>query len=80
MLRESEQKILNTRIYILNPRYVLNHCKEGEAIARLSLLNGFGDNSNLLAVYYNVLSMLSGSVRGVLLNESVEGVKGVRKL
>ena len=73
MLRYSQQKILDAKIFVLNPNYVKANAKEN-AVGRGSWLGSFSYNSTFVADGGNV-SNNGGCVRGVRREVSAAGAQ-----
>ncbi|MEK6969986.1 MAG: hypothetical protein AABW48_06170 [Nanoarchaeota archaeon] len=78
MLRESPQRIKETRVYVLNPNYVKKHAKESP-IARACWLNDFYDYSSFIADVRDV-DYHDAALRGVRASDSeLQGTAGAPK-
>ena len=67
----SQENISKTRIYVLNPEYILTNVQEGNVIGRACWLNGFCYNSNFDA-YIPYVDNDDYALRGVL-KKTAEG-------
>jgi hypothetical protein len=72
----SQANISKTKIYVLNPEYVLKKVQEGKAVARACWLNGFDLNSDFYAYDRSVGGNIN-ALRGVLKKTAEGGAKNL---